>query len=69
MAYEINWHMTNHQLEKHPLYQKYSAATLDQIKTGVTGLKTDMKAVLMNKDNALIMAYLSWLLRCVELVS
>ena len=69
MGYEINWHMTHHSLLQDSLYQKWSSLTLDVIKANVNTLKTDIKSVVMNKDNALIMAYLSWLLRSVDLVS
>jgi len=69
MSYEINWHMTDHRLLKDPIYQKYSTLTLAQVVAASATIKTDMKAVLMNKDNAPIVSFLSWLLRCAELAS
>jgi hypothetical protein len=52
----------------HPLYLKWSQKNLNDIKVGLSSLKTDMGNIEANMDNLNIIGYLSTLLRIVGLI-
>lgn len=52
-----------------PLYVKWSSKTIADITTAKAAVKTDLGVVQANMDNLAIIAYLSTLLRAVELQS
>ena len=63
----INWAMpAGARLATHPLYIKYSS-TQFQLINAVT-LKADLGLVMATADSSGIVAYLSWLLRVIELI-
>jgi len=68
MGYEINWHtFAGAAILNHPLYQKYAFSTLGDIDRATVA--ADLSGVLMDNDSAPVAAYLSWLLRCKDLVA
>lgn len=69
MGYEINWHSStgNRRLMQNPLYIKYSNSTFADILAA--DVKTDLNAVLATAESAEICAYLSWLLRTLDLLA
>lgn len=69
MGYEINWHTStgNTRLMQNPLYIKYSNSTFANILAA--DVKTDLNAVLATAESAEICAYLSWLLRTLDLLA
>jgi len=52
-----------------PLYLEYSQKSVDECLTAIAALKTHLKGVQVNMDNLKIIAYLSNLIRTVELVA
>lgn len=69
MGYEINWHISpgNRRLMQNPLYVKYSNSTFATIDPGQ--VRTDLNGVLATAESAEICAYLSWLLRTLDLLN
>jgi len=69
MGYEINWHTStgNIRLMQNPLYVKYSNTTFANILVG--DVKTDLNGVLATAESAEICAYLSWLIRTLDLLA
>lgn len=68
MGYEINWSTTGGApILRHPLYEKYRLKTLGDIDLG--GVQQDLDGVIMDVNAAPIIAYLSWLVRCKQLVA
>ena len=69
MGYEINWHAStgNRRLMENPLYVKYSNSTFANITAAQ--VKTDLNGVLATAESAEICAYLSWLLRTLDLLA
>ena len=66
-GYEINWHTNkgNTALFKHPLYIKYSSSTFGTI--NLMDLKADLLGVMATANSAEVCAYLSWLIRTINL--
>ena len=54
-------------LMQNPLYVKYSNTTFGNIQ--VADVKTDLNGVLATAESAEICAYLSWLIRTLDLVA
>jgi len=69
VGYEINFSApSGARLLQHPLYQKYAnEESLDAI--SLTDVKNDLKTVQMDAPSAPVVAYLSWLIRCKQLVA
>lgn len=68
MGYEINWHTNpGAPVLRHPLYEKYRSTDLGSIDK--LSVKADLRLVIMDVDSAPVVAYLSWLLRCLDLVA
>ena len=66
-GYPINWALpSGSKLQQHPLYTKYSSTNF-QLINAVT-LKADLGLVMATAGSAEIVAYLSWLLRVIELI-
>ena len=69
-GYPINWALPGgSKLRTHPLYIKYSSKTMTLIFHDLPILKQDLGNVTANSENVEIAAYLSWLIRCVALIS
>ena len=68
MGYEINWSPRDiGQLKLHPFYQEYSNLTLEALIPAKINIQADLGTCLPNEENAIMISYLSWLLRCIEL--
>jgi hypothetical protein len=69
-GYPINWALpSGSKLQQHPLYIKYSSKTIATIIAELANLKTDLSGVTANSENVEIAAYLSWLVRTVNLAA
>ena len=68
MGYQINWSVApgNSRLLLNPLYVKYSNSTFADIDIGA--VRTDLDGVIATAESAEICAYLSWLIRTLELI-
>ena len=68
MAYEINWSAStgNQRLMLSPLYIKYASSAFQDIDIG--DVRTDLNGVMATAESAEICAYLSWLIRTLELI-
>ena len=64
----INWNGSNGNtvLVQNPLYVKYNSTPLADIV--LADVKADLGAVLPTADNGEICAYLSWVIRCINLI-
>ena len=69
-GYPINWALpAGSKLQQHPLYIKYSSKTMILIFHDLPILQQDLGNVTANSENVEIAAYLSWLIRCVALIT
>ena len=59
--------MSNSPTLQNPLYIKYASTTIGNL--NATNIKNDMKAALASNESAELIAYLSWLLRVLDLVA
>ena len=68
-GYDINWHTTNgnNVLFLHPLYIKYASSTFGTIH--MPTLKGDLMGVMATAGSAEVCAYLSWLIRTINLTA
>jgi len=68
-GYPINWAVApgNRHLLSNPLYVKYSNSTFANITAAQ--VKADLNGVLATAESAEICAYLSWLLRTLDLLA
>ena len=68
-GFPINWAAStgNRALMNNPLYVKYSSSTFANI--NAADVKTDLSGVLATAETAEICAYLSWLLRTLNLLA
>jgi len=68
MGYEINWHTNkgNSNLFKHELYIKYN--NLDFANINIFDVQTDLNGIIATAESAEICAYLSWLIRTLNLL-
>lgn len=69
MGFEINWNLTDHNIIYHPLYQKWSVKTMNEVISSKTTLASDMGSVIADNESAPVLAYLSWLAREVVLIT
>ena len=70
MGFEINWTTNpNDPVLDSPLYQKWSAATAQQVAASLPALKADIASCKMNREAAAVISYLSWVLRVGNLVA
>lgn len=66
-GFDINWSsLGGNALLRHPLYQKYYLQPMDFIDIGQ--VQTDLGGCIPDKDGAPIISYLSWLIRCQQLL-
>ena len=69
-GYPINWALpAGSKLQTHPIYIKYSSKTIGQVFVELPILIQDLGNVTANSENVEIAAYLSWLIRCVALIT
>lgn len=67
MGYEINWYVhAGDPLLKHPIYQKYSNTQIGNI--NMKQVVGDLARCRADRDSSGVVAYLSWLLRCRQLM-
>ena len=68
MGYEINWSASpgNQRLMQAPLYIKYASSAFQDIDIGT--VRTDLNGVMATAESAEVCAYLSWLIRTLELI-
>lgn len=66
-GYPINWAITSERLRLNPLYVKYSNSPFNGI--SAAAVKADLNEVLATAESAEICAYLSWLLRTLQLLA
>jgi len=60
----INWNApVGDSILQHPLYIKWNNNSINELVVSLPLLKTDFQSIMATKDNAAIIAYLSWLLR------
>ena len=64
-GYPINWAMPDGSIKIHPLYVKYNAKQFNAIT--ITDVQTDLDGCLATSEGAVIVAYLSWLIRTKKL--
>jgi len=69
MGYDINWNTTDAAVLRHPFYITYSVKSLGQCIDARVAIKTEMAEMLMSNDSAAIIAYASWLVRTITLVT
>jgi len=70
MGFEINWSCTpNDPVKLHPLYQKWSPLTLQEVVAAQSQLQGDLIGIRMDCDSTTIVSYLCWLQRVVTLVA
>jgi len=69
-GYPINWALpAGSKLQTHPLYIKYSSKTIATVTAELAQLKTDLAGITANSENVEVAAYLSWLVRTVNLAA
>ena len=69
-GYPINWALpAGSKLQQHPLYIKYSSKTIATVTAELAQLKTDLAGITANSENVEVAAYLSWLVRTVNLAA
>ena len=70
MPSAINWSMpTGSNLPTDPTYLLYSAMSFMELTIAVDDVKTSLKFALASNESADLVAYLSWVLRCIQLAS
>jgi len=65
-GYYINWQMPNASIKTNPLYLKYSNAAIQDLDIGV--VQGQLAAIKPDAENAEMISYLSWLIRCIRLL-
>jgi len=64
----INWDISvGNSILNHPLYIEYNNKTVQDLLVILPLLKADLAGIMVTRDNAPIIAYLSWLLRLAAL--
>ena len=68
-GWPINWAMGSgaFNIKMHPLYIKYNAKSFDTITK--TEVQTDLGGCLATSEGAVIVSYLSWLIRTLNLLA
>jgi len=67
MGYEINWYVhAGDPVLKHPIFQKYSNQDIGKISD--KELVADLANCRADRDSSSLVAYLSWLIRCRQLL-
>ena len=71
MGYEINYSgfKGNKSLTTHPYYQKYAFLDFTALGGQKPLIQTDLNACIANDESVEIIAYLSWLLRVLNLLT
>jgi len=67
-SYPINY-FGSHELLTHPLYTKWSSHTIGTAKAGLVDLQTDLDGIMVIFDNLEIIAYLSSIVRAIQLTT
>ena len=67
----INWDVrpTDSKILQHPLYIQFNASTFATLASERASVVTAIKGAYASQESASIIAYLSWLLRTVDLVN
>jgi len=64
----INWSVPpGDPVLQHPLYQRYASSTIGSL--DATSVKATLQGALADNESAAVIAYLSWLLRVLQLVA
>ena len=66
-GYEINWQMPTATILQNPQYLQYQNVSLDSIDPGI--VKNALSGLKPNAENAEVIAYLSWVIRTIALMS
>jgi len=67
-GFDINWSsLGGNPLLSHPLYQKYYLQTMGTI--DINAVQQDLSGCIPDIDGAPIISYLSWLVRCQQLLN
>ena len=68
MSTAINWSVSpGDPVLQHPLYQRFASKTIGSL--DATSIKQTLQGALADNESAAVIAYLSWLLRVVQLVA
>ena len=68
MSTAINWSVPpGDPVLQHPLYQRYASSTIGSL--DATSVKQTLQGALADNESAAVIAYLSWLLRVLQLVA
>ena len=68
MSTAINWSVPpGDPVLQHPLYQKFASQTIGNL--DATAVKQVLQGALADNESAPVVAYLSWLLRVLQLVA
>ena len=66
-GYQINFNSgVNDKVTKHPLYQKYNMTPIGSIE--ISDVQGDLAGILPTQGSQAICAYLSWLIRTLQLL-
>jgi len=68
-GYLINWQMPNASIKTNPTYLKYSNMPLGLLTFEKGAIQTKLGAIKPDAENAEMISYLSWLLRCIALLA
>jgi len=66
-GYEINWQMPTSSIKTNPVYLRYSNAAIQDIDIGEP--QGQLALIKPDAENAEMISYLSWLIRCIQLLS
>jgi len=68
VGYDINWRVSpGDPVLQHPLYQRYASTTIGNL--DAASVKAALQGALADNESAPVVAYLSWLLRVLQLVA
>ena len=68
MSTAINWSVPpGDPVLQHPLYQRFASSTIGSL--DATSVKQALQGALADNESASVVAYLSWLLRILQLVA
>jgi len=66
-GYEINWQMPTASIKTNPIYLKYSNAAFQDIDIGIP--QGQLAQIKPSAENAEMISYLSWVIRCIQLLN
>jgi len=68
-GYDINWAMPSSAIKTNPLYLKYSNTPLGLLIDQKGAIQAVVQALPPSAENAEIISYYSWLVRCIILMT